>query len=643
MKRALFAPSKFALLSTGVVFFTTMYFVFAMSLHWYQFVYGATCTSSATGNWETAGTWSCGQVPTSADDVTIVSGHTVTITGTSQKSVASLTVNSGGTLTHSAQTDIIAPWAETSYIDIVASGNITIAGTVDANAKGYAGGVTPANGSGPGGGGSGNDATSVDDGSGGGHGGAGGDDGDSGLFVDAGGPAYCDSNDPSTAGSGGGGAPLRNGGIGGGLIRLSSAGSVEINGTVRANGGNGNFRFSGVSGGGAGGGIKIVGDTVSGSGSITANGGNSGTTAGANFDGGGGGGGCIYIGYTTSNSLSGSVTGGAPAAGGGSTGSVGTVVTEQIVDNSDPTVSTTTPAQNSASTVTFSTTIADSDLDETSLAVQYSLNNSAWSFASIGSVSVSEGSVTTSTGSVEGIDTDDDGSVDLTIEWDAFADVPGVDDTTVYLRITPNDGVSNGSVETSGSFALDTKNPTAPGALTGVSTSTTSIVLAFGSQTEDTNFTEYKIFYTAGSSGVTESDTAITSSTDPNLGSKSYNGASTTTITGLSINTQYVATMYVYDSFGYYNIASSEFAFYTMADTPATPVTAPMSTSSLSVTIDTAMNPGTVAYAICQTQDGASCASGGYAQVDGTLGVSAVWATSTEWGLVAQSRSQTSQ
>ncbi|MFN0277515.1 MAG: hypothetical protein ACKVRN_02820, partial [Pyrinomonadaceae bacterium] len=38
----------------------------------------ATCTSTATGNWNAVGTWSCGQVPTSADDVTILAGHTVT-------------------------------------------------------------------------------------------------------------------------------------------------------------------------------------------------------------------------------------------------------------------------------------------------------------------------------------------------------------------------------------------------------------------------------------------------------------------------------------------------------------------------------------------------------------------------------------
>src|SRR5712691_9352838 len=43
---------------------------------------GNSCTSNVTtGNWNTAGTWTnCGGVvPTCADDVTIASGHTITI------------------------------------------------------------------------------------------------------------------------------------------------------------------------------------------------------------------------------------------------------------------------------------------------------------------------------------------------------------------------------------------------------------------------------------------------------------------------------------------------------------------------------------------------------------------------------------
>ena len=40
-----------------------------------------TCTSTGSGNWDATTTWSCGQVPTIADDVTILANHTVTVTG----------------------------------------------------------------------------------------------------------------------------------------------------------------------------------------------------------------------------------------------------------------------------------------------------------------------------------------------------------------------------------------------------------------------------------------------------------------------------------------------------------------------------------------------------------------------------------
>ena len=55
----------------------------------------AICTSTGTGNWNTAATWSCGHVPLSADDVVIASGHTVTLD--TDDAIASLTVS--GTLT----------------------------------------------------------------------------------------------------------------------------------------------------------------------------------------------------------------------------------------------------------------------------------------------------------------------------------------------------------------------------------------------------------------------------------------------------------------------------------------------------------------------------------------------------------------
>lgn len=52
--------------------------------------------STMTGNWNTGATWDAGTVPTSSDDVTVKTGHTVTINTTAQ--CANLTVQPGATL-----------------------------------------------------------------------------------------------------------------------------------------------------------------------------------------------------------------------------------------------------------------------------------------------------------------------------------------------------------------------------------------------------------------------------------------------------------------------------------------------------------------------------------------------------------------
>lgn len=128
-------------------------------------------------------------------------------------------------------------------------------------------------------------------GGGAGHGGSGGWNYYSGSSSGA---AYGSLSNPATAGSGGGasngfGAP---GGRGGGLVRLQVGGSLTLDGSILANGGDGAASSQGGGGGGSGGSIWIAAATLSGSGTITANGGN-----GLGWDRrtGGGGGGRIAV------------------------------------------------------------------------------------------------------------------------------------------------------------------------------------------------------------------------------------------------------------------------------------------------------------------------------------------------------------
>ena len=125
-------------------------------------------------------------------------------------------------------------------------------------------------------------------GSGAGHGGNGG----RGRYNLAGqeGIAYGSITEPVEPGSGGG-----KGGAGGGAIRLNVAGILTVDGSVSANGNDGNF----YGGGGSGGSIYITTNTLTGSGNIAAVGGSS-TDEGSVGDGGGGAGGRIALYYATS-------------------------------------------------------------------------------------------------------------------------------------------------------------------------------------------------------------------------------------------------------------------------------------------------------------------------------------------------------
>lgn len=205
---------------------------------------GTAITSTGTGNWEADGTWNLNRQPTTGDDVTIATAHTVTVTTATQKTIESLTVN--GMLTHSP--------GSTYKIDlnIAAAAGLTISGTgaINVNGCGYAR----------------NTGTILH---GGVHGGEGGN-GAAATGVPTS-PTYGSVTNPVTAG----GASPNN--AGGGVVIISCGGNVTITspGKITAEGSphSGVCNMAGGAYAGAGGSVNISAVQLLGNGSISANGG----------------------------------------------------------------------------------------------------------------------------------------------------------------------------------------------------------------------------------------------------------------------------------------------------------------------------------------------------------------------------------
>ena len=203
-------------------------------------------------------------------------------------------------------------------------GNVQVAagGAIDVTGQGYGGA------SGIGGGHS--SPMYPLDGSGGGYGGFGGTSSSNAV----GGVTYGLFDQPTYLGSGGGngaGGLSTPGAPGGGMVRMTAGGSINVDGAIYANGLN---ATNDRAGGGSGGGIWLSAGSVSGAGIISANGG-----AGEPVHGGGGGGGriCILAGSITfSGSMS---TYGGNGAQYGGAGTVYTKIASQtgllLVDNGD--------------------------------------------------------------------------------------------------------------------------------------------------------------------------------------------------------------------------------------------------------------------------------------------------------------------
>lgn len=226
------------------------------------------------------------------EDVTLNDG-TMTLynytTGTAL-TLDALVINSGATLTHQENDT-----AQTHVINIKAN-NITVnsGGSVDVDGKGYAGVTNTGAGSGNGPGAGSKGSGGNYGGSGGSHAGAG---GGSTYADDPIGATYCVTSSPDTIGSTGVG--YYGAGDGGGLIIFDVTSTIDIDGTITADGTEDTEGTTAYSPGGAGGGITISADSITGEPSSFTVAGGDGT--GVNY--GTGGGGCIALVYSTTNTI----------------------------------------------------------------------------------------------------------------------------------------------------------------------------------------------------------------------------------------------------------------------------------------------------------------------------------------------------
>lgn len=175
-------------------------------------------------------------------------------------------------------------------------GNVTIGAPISLNGEnargdgvptqpgpgGFGGGSSVSGGLGPGGGGFGNTLNAGSHRTRGGGTKAGATYGNALLFPLLGGSG--------AAGTQGG---IRSGGAGGGAILIYASGAIVLNGSISANGGSGYLQGGWNTAGGSGGGIRLVADTIAGSGNLTTSGGDAGSETG--------GGGRVRIEAVTSN------------------------------------------------------------------------------------------------------------------------------------------------------------------------------------------------------------------------------------------------------------------------------------------------------------------------------------------------------
>jgi len=245
------------------------------------------------------------------------------------------------------------------------------------------------------------------------------------------------------------------------------------------------------------------------------------------------------------------------------------------------------------------------------------LDTTGGSFSADSGTPVVDNSDDYQVGSVSVVDV---GTNTLDFDWLSATDIPAADGT-YCVRTTTHDGMTpSSSADTT--LTLDNVDPTASGNLTVGTKNDSSITYTLGAAGSDTNMNQYTVYYKAGASGVTQSDTL-----SDTIATGAYAPGNTTQTSSLSPNAQYVSNIWTADSYGHI-VSGTELASYTHAEIPGQPTISNLTISSFDIVLGSDGNPASTEYAI-QVSDGTDFY---YIQADGTLGASEVWQTKAIWG-----------
>jgi len=207
--------------------------------------------------------------------------------------------------------------------------------------------------------------------------------------------------------------------------------------------------------------------------------------------------------------------------------------------------------------VTFSTKVSDVDYDATRLRVQYSVDGTTWYKPWLTKVTPSSGTVNLKNshgyqvGTTNAIDTDDNDSVTVSMEWDTQSAentggaIVGEMDS-VQLRVIPRDGVGNGETQESAQFTVDNQAPLITSSKVE-SVTADSATLSWGSVIDSSSYT-FKVHYGINAAEVLSQDSdSWDQDDDEGLADVDSRG---TTITDLVQNTLYTFKLFVTDEYG---------------------------------------------------------------------------------------------